>query len=225
MSADYQLYFNPEDEGGGNPGNEDYIIPLFSVPLFHYKVENWPEKKERLLELYNSRVESNLLKKTGGTLDVDTDYHANYDNEYNYSDEITDIFESELMDFSETSNLQIEVNSTWFERSSKNSSHACHNHGPMGYSAVCFIQFDPKHHTPTVFMNPLTAAVSPCSLMPPGIREGSLILFPSYLLHFTNSNESDLDRIILSFNLNTEEEAVKFSDPQGEDDEYYSSIC
>tara|TARA_B100001094_G_scaffold327296_1_gene385164 strand:+ start:37510 stop:38184 length:675 start_codon:yes stop_codon:yes gene_type:complete len=224
MSVDYSIYFGENEDS--NPGNEDYIIPIFSVPLFHYKVENWPEKKEKLMELYNKRLESNMLKRTGGMNDVETDYHANFDNEYNYSDDITDIFESELVDFADASDLAISVNSTWFERSSKNSLHSCHNHGPIGYSAVCFIQFDPKYHTPTVFMNPVTAAVSPCSLMPPGIREGSLILFPSYLLHFTNSNESDVDRIILSFNLESEEESQKFSDDDdAHDGEYYSKSC
>lgn len=207
-------------------GHHDYIIPLFSVPLFHYKVEDWENKKKILMEIYKDRVNNNAITCTNkkNSTDVETDYHANYDNGIDYSEEITDIFEAELVDFSNAINLQISVNSTWFEKTSKYKHHTCHNHGPMGYSAVCFIQFDPKHHTPTVFMNPITAAVNPCSSMPPGIREGSLLFFPSYLLHYTNSNESDMDRIILSFNLETEEEwPGKFEDKEYEDGEYYTT--
>lgn len=37
--------------------------------------------------------------------------------------------------------------------------------------------------------------------VPEGIKEGSLILFPSALLHFTAPSYSDEERIILSFNL------------------------
>ena len=44
MAVDYSFF--EED----NPGNEDYLIPLFSVPLFHFKVENWDEKKKNLLK-------------------------------------------------------------------------------------------------------------------------------------------------------------------------------
>ena len=220
MSVEYSLFI--ED----NPENEDYVIPLFAVPLFHYKVEDWEEKKKHLLELYEKRKQSNSIVSSfrSNELDVETDYHVNSDNKFDYSDEITDIFEDELVDFANQTGLEISVNSTWFEVAKKHRHHTCHNHGPAGYSAVCFIQFDPKHHTPTVFLNPITASEHSCSTMPPGIREGSLILFPSYLLHYTNSNESDIDRIILSFNLETEEGCQeKFSEQCDEDGEYYTT--
>ena len=115
MSADYSLYLDSK------PENEDYTIPLFSVPLFHYKVENWEEKKVELLKLYEERQKSNEIKCSSGAhaLDVETDYHSNSDNSFNYSDAITDIFEDELVDFANQTNLEISVNSTWFERASK----------------------------------------------------------------------------------------------------------
>ena len=220
MSVDYS-FFEEDDLG-----NEDYLIPLFSVPLFHFKVENWDEKKKELLKLYDERKKSKHFRRGNNahSLDVETDYHSNYDNDFDYSDKITDIFEDELISFADATDLEVSICSTWFERATKNKNHTCHNHGPIGYSAVCFIQFDPKHHTPTVFMNPITASEHSCSLMPPGIREGSLIMFPSYLLHYTNSNESDMDRIILSFNMETNVGCIeKFSEQCDEDSEYYTS--
>lgn len=222
MSVDYS-FFEEDDLG-----NEDYLIPLFSVPLFHFKVENWDEKKKELLKLYDERKKSKHFRRgdNAHSLDVETDYHSNYDNDFDYSDKITDIFEDELISFADATGLEVSICSTWFERATKNKNHTCHNHGPIGYSAVCFIQFDPKHHTPTVFMNPITASTQSCSLMPPGIREGSLIMFPSYLLHYTNSNESDMDRIILSFNMETpEHEHHKFSEEKEEDGEYYTTTA
>lgn len=225
MSIDYQIYIDKE------PGNEDYILPIFSVPLFHYKVENWEEKKEALLEIYEERSKNKDKFRVSGSLvnnlDVETDYHYNYDNgnemeeEEKYADFITDIFEAELMDFCNATGLGAEVGNCWFEKATKYKFHSCHNHGPVGYSAVCFIKFKQKEHTPTVFMNPITADDRNNNFVPPGVREGSLLIFPSYLSHYTAPNLSDTERIILSFNMATEIPFVKFSENTEDHDSEY----
>ena len=33
----------------GPETHEDYVLPAFSVPIFHYKISNWRGKKENLL--------------------------------------------------------------------------------------------------------------------------------------------------------------------------------
>ena len=72
-------------------------------------------------------------------------------------------------------------------------------------------------------MNPNLADVETCNIVPPGIREGSLIFFPSYVLHYTAPNQSDVDRIILSFNVNAEYEHFTFAEENAQGPGEYST--
>lgn len=210
----------------GPETHEDYVLPAFSVPIFHYKISNWRGKKENLLKIYNSRIKQKEKFKVSegkeNSLDVETDFHFNYDNSSDqYSNQIEKILQDELDAFAEDSGLEIEVHNCWFEKAEKHKFHPCHNHGSTGYSAVCFINFDPKYHTPTVFINPITADDDISNFIPPKVREGSLIFFPSFLYHYTSPNLSDIDRIILSFNLGTSVPFQKFEDDE-HDSEYFT---
>lgn len=219
--SNFNLYFDiPE-------GSNEYLIPLFSVPLFHLKLNDWESKKNALLEIYEERRSNpdvfKICCEKESSHDVETDYHYNYDNETGYNEQITEILREELEIFSDTFNCAVEVCNTWFERARTGKMHQVHNHGVSGFSCVLFVEFDPKYHTPTVFLNPNLADVESTNSIPPGIREGSLLFFPSYVLHYTAPNESDVDRIILSFNIATEYENIKFEDEKNEPPgEYYT---
>jgi hypothetical protein len=203
---------------------ESYLIPMFSVPVMHLKLQDWDNKKEELYKIYNERAKnSNVFKRTGtAELDVDTDYHYNFDSEVDhqgnrdgYSSFLDNLLDDELKFVSEIFEFDVSVGNSWFEKASKHKFHSPHNHGAVGLSCVIYLQFDPKKHTPTVFLNPITATFgpnAPYAEMPPGINEGSMIVFPSYLMHYTAPNYSDLDRIILSFNLELNWQHEKFSE-------------
>lgn len=205
---DFSLYAEPPNDG------DDYLIPMFSVPLLHLKVQNWQEKKKSLIEIYNSRKSQESVFKVANEIfyDVETDYHHNYDNEEGYEEEIANILLDELEVLADTFECSVEVSTTWFERATKNKYHAVHNHGICGFSAVCFINFNPEKHTPTSFLNPILCDESQMSFQPGGISEGSLIFFPSYVLHHTEPNNSDEERIILSFNIQANYFSPKFSE-------------
>lgn len=197
------LEINPEDT---------YIIPLYSVPFIHLKLNNWEEKKSVLMETYE-KVSSNpdSFKQEGGTkYSVITDYHQTFvDEDFSTTEVINEHFIDELQFISEIFNCGILVNNSWFEKSSYNRQHPPHTHGNCGLSCVVFIKFDPKYHTPTIFIDPNLSSDSmsaPLNQMPPGIREGSMIVFPSYLSHYTLPNQTDVDRIILSFNMSFDKE-------------------
>jgi len=200
---------------GLNGDSKDYLIPLYSVPLLHLKVKNWEEKKKYFWDMYENRIsDSKVFKKSGrSSFDVETDYHANFDSQkhQDLSELIDNVLSEELDVISSVYDSGISLENSWFERSTKGKFHSTHNHGIRGLSAVLFMKFDPKHHTPTVFLNPLDSdcPISPHNEMPPGIREGSLIVFPAFLYHYTNPCETDEERIILSFNM-------QFYEPEGD---------
>lgn len=194
-----------------NP-KDTYIIPLYSVPLIHLKLENWEEKKSILMKTYDSIFvdPNNLNLVETEDYGVVTDYHKAFvEDDFTTTEVICEHFVDELEFISGVFNTGIQIQNSWFEKSSRNKQHTPHNHGNCGLSCVVFIKFDPKYHTPTIFIDPYLASdssIAPQNSMPPGIREGSMIVFPSYLMHYTLPNLTDVDRIILSFNLTFERE-------------------
>jgi hypothetical protein len=207
-----------------NPINqpcEDFLIPMFSIPILHLVVRDWESKREQLLRIYGY-IQSNRKEQT--EQDVETDYHYNFETpDTCYSSEISAILNEELsiathellladldpevLNDDKISKPFFIMENSWFEKASKYSSHSVHNHGPTGYSSVCYLKFDKKEHTPTNFLNPyISPNPSDQYFIPQGVGEGSILFWPSPILHYTQSNKSDLDRIILSFNLSIHDE-------------------
>jgi hypothetical protein len=168
---------------------------MFEVPIYHYVIGDWDLKKKKLMEIYAS------LKLTIKDDTVKTDF--NQPDRTPYWNEIKNILGYELNAFSQETNQSLRQTGYWFESSSRGMYHEIHNHGAIGYSSVCFVQYHSRIHTPTKFVAPFNHFWSgeQLTFSPDIIGEGSIIFFPSAIHHFTNPNESDHERIILSFNL------------------------
>ena len=82
-------------------------------------------------------------------------------------------------------------------------SHAPHSHGCHGLSAVCFVQYDKNEHTPTRLLSPHYDPIEGYNMeyIENDITEGSLIVFPSNIIHDTIPSQSEHSRIILSMNI------------------------
>jgi hypothetical protein len=172
---------------------EDYYEHMFYVPLIHIESRNWEKKQKLLLD---------QLNKTNLSLcdDITTDYFNGTKNLNNF---IQELFNDELDLFLEKINYKTkEIHSSWFEISKTGNHHVVHNHGFYGYSAVCFIKFNENVHKPTIFLSPFFNFLNGNVLEHiPSVNEGSIIFFPSAIMHYTRPNTSDQDRIILSFNI------------------------
>jgi hypothetical protein len=202
-----------------NP-TDTYLIPFYSIPLLHLRIEDWENKKKELFKIFDNVSKDSKVFKVieDDPYDVETDYHYNFNYETETqkslnSENIEKIFEDELNFISEVFEIGISVGNVWFEKAKTQRFHSVHNHGVTGFSCVVFMKYSPEEHTPTTFINPITAsfgALCPQNQQPPGIREGSMIVFPSFLNHYTEPNNSNVERIILSFNLCVEWNAEKF---------------
>jgi len=178
---------------------------MFNIPIAHFKVRNWEVKKSKLLETVDH---SKVVYGCGS--EIQTDFHSLYDNYtpretegIEYKAKIQSIFSEELemfcnsFEFSRYSFL-----GAWFEKASQNDYHSVHNHGPYGYSSVCFVEYDEDEHEATKFIAPFNHFITGLPLMySPKVQEGSIIFFPSCILHFTTPNTSLKERKILSFNI------------------------
>jgi len=169
-------------------------IDMFSVPLYFYQIDEWKIKKQKLI---------NLLKETKITKDINVLTSFFSDSNSNIK-KFEEIIREDLKKFYAEIGYDFSIIQYWFQIYEKQMSHNPHIHGPYGYSLVIFVDYDKKNHDPTSFLSPFTCSIRGIyeTFCPERqVKEGTMILFPSNILHFVQRNESTKDRIICSANL------------------------
>lgn len=174
----------------------DYYENMFHVPLVHVEVKNWKYKKKQILNIYQKAK----LEQDGDEQKVFTDFH---NDSFNFDGLVQELFDDELNIL--LNKLDIKTKNivySWFETSKVGNYHPLHTHGCYGYSAVCYVEYDKEVHEPTIFVAPFLNFWDGNVLdYIPKVNEGSIIFFPSAIVHYTKPNYSEKERIILSFNI------------------------
>ncbi len=183
-----------------------YNGPIFPEPNYlHIRSENWESKKKILLSILRS---DKLVKDDMDGTRVYTDYHHQLDRNLDYySSDLPTIFENELeIALHELKAFDFKIITSWFENSEKYCCHGIHNHGSVGHSAVCFVEYDEKEHLPTKFLSSSLLPTTHEAMIhvPPNVKEGDIIIFPSNVMHFTDPVVSDKSRLIISWNIRFE---------------------
>ena len=170
-------------------------LSLFSVPVIKIKTKNWEQKKDRLLALVD------LDNPSFAYPDVITDYHANSEKGVPYLAEFCNIVQDELKLLLEKSKgSAINMNFLWAQRYKKSNYMIAHTHGPIGYSATLYTEFDKSCHPSIRFISPIHDAEGGLQFYEPDIDEGDLIAFPSFLMHDVRHSTTDKSRTIFAFN-------------------------
>lgn len=113
--------------------------------------------------------------------------------------------------------VEVEVENMWFNCYSNGEWQEVHGHQnespfmyPATFSCIHFLSFDPNIHNPVVFVDPNERlrgfdldSNNYTSRYVPKIREGDLVMFPSYLQHFVPKGRPtpQKPRISVAFNL------------------------
>ena len=111
----------------------------------------------------------------------------------------------------DTKNQEVKITGMWAIINKKNASNSMHIHSNNYISAAYYVKA-PKNCGDIVFYDPRFAAtyrypkIAKTNKLNSNIisfqpQEGMLVLFPSYLQHSVNANETDKERIVLSFNI------------------------
>lgn len=179
--------------------NYEEIIPLFSVPVFHTICNNWSNKKMVLLDLMKKYEFESL-----GNVTTTYSEKNNFGEDGDLNKKLQDIFSEELNSYQSKFNFPyFSIKNSWFQIEKYGMNHDIHNHG-IGVSAICYIEYDENQHRPVNFVSPHYDVFDGSLeiVSPSNIKEGSLILFPSMISHFTHKNISNLERKIVAFNIN-----------------------
>jgi uncharacterized protein (TIGR02466 family) len=130
------------------------------------------------------------------------EHHTNFRKNEKFN--LSDIFDDEINTFKNEFNLkEIKPKHFWFEKCLKKEYHSPHTHGLIGYSAVCYVDYDENEHSPINFLSPFHNFLNgePSLYVPSNVTEGTIIFFPSTLLHWVSPNNSEKERLVVSFNL------------------------
>lgn len=116
-------------------------------------------------------------------------------------------------------NVQLGIDNLWFNYYTNGEWQEIHSHTgnsvfqyPATFSCIHFLKFDPRIHSPVVFVDPYEplrnvslemASNRYQSKYSPNIKEGDIIMFPSYLQHFVPKGQPSPNnpRITIAFNL------------------------
>ena len=168
--------------------------PLFEYPSYKYEVCDWDFKKKSIL----SKLKQQEFRRTE-LQSFETDRQTN---NKSYVSWLSDLLSEELNEFCQEAQVSCKMTDAWTVRYHKGDYQTVHNHRGWGFSGILYLEYDPKVHQPTTFVAPWQDPRSDTtSLIQPDIREGTIILCPSYTLHFVKPLKVRKHRTILAFDL------------------------
>lgn len=189
-------------------GSLGILSNMFAVPFEHYpRVRDHEKYKSKLLQIFDDDDNSShRLTKSGEVIyDLKTDFFHNDKEQLlpSYYGLVTQALGSYLREIESNIGFELEIESMWYQSSSRGQYHQVHNHGAVGMSFVWYVEFNPKVHKATTFFCPFSDPLTGDLIQnTPEVEEGDLVVFPSFLLHEQEMNDSDERRTIVSFNIN-----------------------
>mgnify|MGYP002641615821 CR=1 FL=1 len=175
----------------------DNYIKDWVIPFYQGKISQWELKSQKLIQIYD-RFSKPVMESGDQITDFDTN-NSQYDM----------LIQNILLDDLRTATKEMGfdripiIQNSWFQIYNKAHSHSIHNHGMGSLSVVCYIKYDSTVHKPTTFISPFLNLEdgNVMEYQPSDVEEGTFVVFPSALAHYVPTNQSDVERMILAFNM------------------------
>jgi hypothetical protein len=190
------------------------VEPFTPIKFYEAIVPNHDEVKVEYYKIVNQLETENVMSRelngpAGSDDSLLTDYFTE-DKDYTYS--IWQPFcmkylQEPIRDFMK----QVELNDLafagiWSQISNGLQFHHPHTHGEVGWSFVWYIDVDPKVHKSTVWYAPPPAD----EIHQVKLEQNKIVIWPSWLLHYQPPSNSNVDRCIISGNI----EPIKDNDDE-----------
>ncbi len=190
---------------------------FFSTPVWASKISNHQIINKEILSyiLDLQKKDSEGIKKSNFNGWHSHDFNLNEDAPKNFTQAIKLNINQALKDMNwDLEKQEVKITSMWAIINEKGAFNQRHHHGNSDLSAAYYVTaekncgdivfYDPRpapvyRHPVAKSPNILNASVN--SVQP---EEGLLVLFPSYLEHSVNPNNSNNKRIVISFNVSLE---------------------
>jgi len=168
---------------------------LFEFPSYQYEVDDWDFKKKGLF----NRIDRQEFYRTP-LQTFETDRKTSGKTYVNY---LEDFLKPLLFEFCKEAQVSCSMTDAWCVRYQKGDYQTVHNHRSWGFSGVLYVEFDPKVHTPTCFVAPWQDPRNDCTTLsfPKNVKEGTVVIAPSYTHHFVHPNKTRKRRTVVAFDL------------------------
>ena len=194
------------------------IIELFPITVHLSEVKNHQQIKELCMDYVETAYEekpSTFIDPWDA--DVFTTFGQNIDIEW---DKIMHGYSDNIRDLAQVLGIKGRpaVTEMWLNAYKTNQNQEVHDHSPGHFSAVHYVKYNNEEHLPTIFINPYRQAAIPnkpdfhsdIDQVPQTwvaqsyvrVKEGDLLIFPSFFEHKVPRQKTDEMRVTLSFNFN-----------------------
>ncbi|MBD1173096.1 hypothetical protein IDG88_00780 [Pelagibacterales bacterium SAG-MED03] len=192
------------------------ILKLFPEPVFKYKLENFKDLNKQLLEyiykLYNKDKEGVERSNKGGWHSKNFTIKDSDSIQHKFAVEVQKYILDSFQKLGwKTKDQNIQIKEMWAIINKKDDFNVIHTHPNCYLSAAYYVKASKgcgrfQVENPNIakrYAYPEIAIQNELNVEVAGINisEGDLLIFPSYLPHKVKKNESDEDRIVISFNV------------------------
>ena len=160
---------------------------MFPPPCLQFSLPNWKRNKKVITDLLPDEQLRNAFGEN-----IITDYFE--EGIPAYVDQVTEIIKPVLLESPLMRTGELNIFQMWYQTAYKDMYHGIHNHGRDGWSGVIYVNLDPTIHQGTTFFNAADTYT-------PNVREGDMIIFPSFVWHSMTRHDSDMKRTVISFNM------------------------
>tara|TARA_B100000674_G_C37655136_1_gene829794 strand:- start:37 stop:642 length:606 start_codon:yes stop_codon:yes gene_type:complete len=192
------------------------ILKLFPEPIFKYKIQDYLEINKKLTEyIYNLKSEDNEgLKRSnkGGWHSKNFELKDKNSIQFQFAIKVQEYIIDTFKNFGwKIKNKNIRISEMWAIINKKEDFNVVHTHPNCFLSAAYYVKapencgkFEVEHpNSAKKYAFPEVEVRNELNLEVASIEidEGDLLLFPSYLPHKVGQNQSNDDRIVISFNV------------------------
>lgn len=165
---------------------------LFPLAVHVFETRGWGFEKPAFMKSveYDSRLGEDLW----------TDYHDNG----TIGTFLWPWIHENIAGFITDMKLSIEPKDIWVQRYFNGAGMPMHRHHHRGWSGVFYADFDEKQHMGTTFQRPYLDPMDESNkddLFCVPVKEGEVLVFPSWMSHCVLPNKAKDPRTIVSFNL------------------------
>lgn len=164
------------------------------LELLTFDVSNHQNIKQPILDAISSMgTHSNIDNNQSIS---NTDWHLNsnvYRPYFDYINPIINTIGEEIQIMLKIPE-RIKLLNYWFQQYKKNDYHTWHIHGGCNFSCVYYVNLN-DDNAKTTFR------LLDGSEFEVDVKEGSILIFPSYLPHTSKSNNSDVTKTVIAFNI------------------------
>tara|TARA_R100001015_G_C4604112_1_gene159098 strand:+ start:480 stop:1004 length:525 start_codon:yes stop_codon:yes gene_type:complete len=166
---------------------------LFNIPYWTIPTLNFKEKKKKLQSLCRRHPEKQVGIQTFST--------NRQTPRIQFKEDLITILEEELNMLSETLKKDIRIDDAWSVSYKKGEYHSPHNHGSLGLSGILYLD-QPKDAPMTHYMQPWNDYMTDRTVyLPLPIIEGTIVVVPQFIQHFSSPNTSKKIKRIISWDL------------------------